>query len=166
MTAAASVARLHRFPYITVMEKLSPAIQTSLAVTVALLLASGAFWLIAEHDARVMDSIHPFTANADQPSFRPTPDEQRVAVQFSDTTLPQLKQLGLITHYRRTEVETVITVNGRLWKERSPFFKESFLEQLYLYNKVHGFAVNARVIDDATDQLFAQISPPDRRLVF
>lgn len=148
------------------MEKLSPSFQTSLAVTLALLLAAGAFWLIAEHDARVMVTMRPFTTNADQPSFRPTPDEERVAVQFSDTTLPQLKQLGLITRYRRTDAETVITVNGRLWKERSPFFKESLLEQLYIYNKVHGYAVNARIIDDATDQLYAQISPPDRRLVY
>lgn len=148
------------------MEKFSHTLQTALALLAAALITAGAFWLIAEHDQRVMVGMRPFIANADQSAFRPTPDEQRVAVQFSDTTLPQLKQLGLITRYTRSEAETVITVNGRLWKERSPFFKESFLEQLYLYNKVHGFAVNARVIDDATDQLYAQISPPDRRLVF
>jgi hypothetical protein len=148
------------------MEKVPHSVQTALAVLFALLFTAGTFWLIAEHDARVMEGIHPFQAGAERAAFRPTPDEERVAVQFSDTTLPQLQQLGLITHYRRTEAETLITVNGRLWKERSPFFKESFLEQLYLYNKVHGYAVNARVIDDVTEQLYAQITPPDRRLVF
>ncbi|NUN69184.1 MAG: hypothetical protein HUU02_05685 [Bacteroidetes bacterium] len=141
-------------------------IQTTLALLAAALITAGAYWLIAEHDARVMAAMRPFISNADQTAFRPTPDEQRVAIQFSDTTLPQLQQLGLISRYTRTEAETIITVNGRLWKERSPFFKESFIEQLYLYNKVHGYALRARVIDDATEQLYAQIIPPDRRMVF
>jgi hypothetical protein len=125
-----------------------------------------AVYLIVEWDARVLQHYPAFTANHDTSIFRPTQDEERIAQQFSDTTLPQLTSLGLIKRYSRTEIETIITVSGRLWRERSAFFKESLLEQIHIYNKVMGFSVQTKIIDDATSVLYAEIIPPDRKNIY
>jgi hypothetical protein len=124
------------------------------------------FFAVHRHDEQVMRTIRPFTGQYDSGAFRPTPEEQRVALQFSDTTLPQLTALGLITQYTRSDAETVITVNGSIWKERSAFFHESLLEQISIYNTVHRFALRTRIIDDRTDQLYAEVTSSGRRMIY
>ena len=99
-------------------------------------------------------------------TMQATEEEQRIAMQFSDTTLPQLTKLGLIKHYTRTEIETVITVSGRIWNERSTFFVESLLDQIFIYNKVNGFAVHTTIVDDKTSIVYAEITPPNRKTIF
>lgn len=113
-----------------------------------------------------MEHMRQFSFNADSSAFRPTEEEARIARQFSDTTLPQLTSLGLIKHYSRTEIETIITVSGVLWNERSEFFKESLLEQIFIYNQVHGYSVRTKIIDVTTNRLMAEIIPPDRKTIF
>jgi hypothetical protein len=45
-----------------------------------------------------------------------------------------------------------VTVSGRVWNERSEFFKESFLTQLIVYNRVNGFPSRIRIIDERTER--------------
>jgi hypothetical protein len=137
-----------------------------MAVSIALAIVSIAVYLIMDWDTRVMQKHPPFTADHDTSIFRPTRDEVRIAQQFSDTTLPHLTGLGLVKHYSRTEIETIITVSGSQWKERSPFFKESLLEQIHIYNKVKGYAVQTKIIDDQTSVIYAEIIPPDRKIIY
>ncbi len=92
--------------------------------------------------------------------------ERRIAQQFADTTLPQLRKLGLITNYTRTEVETIITVSGRIWNKRSQFFKESLLEQLFVYNTVNEIPIKTIIIDDRTAKLYAEISSSQERIIY
>lgn len=133
---------------------------------VAIAVVSTAVFLIVRWDNQVMNGMRQFSFRNDSSAFRPTEDELRIARQFSDTTLPQLQSLGLIKRYSRTAIETIITVSGRMWKERSPFFKESLLEQIHIYNKVKGFTVQTKIIDDETSVLYAEIIPPDRKNIY
>lgn len=134
--------------------------------TVAVLLFGGALFLIQRHDDQVMNGSFRWGRLNDTLSQKPSEQEQRIARLFTDTTLPQLRRLGLIKHYHRTEIETVITVTGSVWNERSDFFKESFLTQISVYNRVNGFTSRTRIIDERTEELYAQIVPPDRKEFF
>jgi hypothetical protein len=125
-----------------------------------------AFFLLWRWDKSVLESMPRREYNYDSTAFRPTAAEQRIAQQFSDSILPQLKRLGLITKYNRTDAQTHIAVSGVIWKKRSPFFKESILDQIFIYNKVNGFTVKTLIVDDTTNQLYAQISPPDRKNIY
>jgi hypothetical protein len=121
---------------------------------------------IQRHDEQLLNNPSLWGRMNDTLSNTATDEEKWIALQFSDTTLPQLRRLGLIKSYTRTEIETVITVSGRIWNERSQFFKESFLEQIFAYNKVNGFPLKTRIIDDKTAQLYAEINPPDQRMIY
>lgn len=134
--------------------------------TVAVLLFGGALFLIQRHDEQVMNGSFRWGRLNDTLSQKSSEQEQRIARLFTDTTLPQLRRLGLIKHYHRTEIETVITVTGSVWNERSDFFKESFLTQISVYNRVNGFTSRTRIIDERTEELYAQIVPPDRKEFF
>ncbi len=134
--------------------------------TAAVLLFSGALFLVQRHDEQVMNGSFRWGRLNDTLSQRPSEQEQRIARQFTDTTLPQLRRLGLIKRYHRTEIETVITVTGSVWNERSDFFKESFLTQILVYNRVNGFSSQTRIIDERTERLYAQIVPPDTKEFF
>ena len=123
-------------------------------------------YLVWQWDQRVLSTIHRGAFQYDSVAFRPTVAEIRIAKQFSDSILPELKRLGLITNYTRTEIETIITVSGKVWKKRSAFFKETFVDHIFIYNKVNGFVVNTKIIDDSTKQLYALISPPDKKEVY
>ncbi len=125
-----------------------------------------AFLLIKQHDDRILGARERNTFPADSSILRLTDDEMRVAKQFSDSTLPELKQRGLILQYRHTEVETVITVNGRLWIARSQFFKESFLTRLLLYNQASGLSAASKIMDEKNGHLYAQIVPPDQKIIY
>lgn len=125
-----------------------------------------AAYLIWQWDERVLATIHRGAYEYDTTAFRPTEAEQRAAKQFADSILPQLKHLGLVTSYTRTEIETIITVSGTVWKARSQFFKEQFLEQIFIYNKVNGFSVQTKIIDKDNGALYAELTPPDRRAIY
>ena len=133
--------------------------------TAAFMVIAGAFTLIYRHDAALERSMIHWGRMEDSLTVRPSAEEQRIALQFSDVTLPGLKKLGLITRFERTSAETVITVSGRIWNDRSPFFKESFLTQVFIYNKVNGFAPDTRVVEEGSSKLLAQILPPNRQLI-
>jgi hypothetical protein len=133
---------------------------------IAVAVIIGAIFFTMRRDEQVMHSIQRFGMVYNSSAFRPTSEEQRIAKQFSDTTLPQLQSLGLIKQYSRTEIETIITVSGALWKDRSQFFKESLLEQIFIYIKVNGLSVATTILDDETRELYAQILPPDKRNIF
>ena len=123
-------------------------------------------FLIWDWDRDVLATIHRGGYQFDTTTFRPTVDEIRIAKQFSDTILPQLKQLGLITQYHRSDMETIITVSGVLWNDRSAFFKESLLEQIFIYNNTNRYPVKTKIIENKTSRLVAEIVPPDQRTVY
>lgn len=137
-----------------------------IAVSFALFFVGMTYYVIQRHDEKLVNNSALWGRMNDTLSNISTDEEKRVALQFSDTTLPQLRLLKLIKSYTRTEIETVITVSGSIWNERSSFFKESLLEQIFIFNKVNGFALKSRIIDDKTSALYAEITPPDQRLIY
>jgi hypothetical protein len=136
------------------------------AISFALTFIGITYYFIHQHDKELLNNSARWGRMIDSLSNSATMEEKRVALQFSDTTLPQLRRLGLIKRYTRTEIETIITVSGTIWKKRSSFFKESLLDQIFIYNKVNGFALNTKIIDDNTSALYAEIIPPDRRVIY
>ncbi|MHB1050147.1 MAG: hypothetical protein ACYC09_08720 [Bacteroidota bacterium] len=132
----------------------------------AVLTVGALFYAYYERDREIMESVSRFGHRSDSAVVMSTEDEKRIAAQFSDSTLPELKRLGLIKSYTRTEIETIITVAGKVWNKRSSFFKKSLLTQLSIYNKVNGYSVTVKILDDETHQLYAQIVPPDRKEIF
>lgn len=137
-----------------------------LAVSFAAACIGITYYFIHQHDEELLNNSARWGRTIDSVANSSTAEEKRVALQFSDTTLPQLKRLGLIKSYALTEIETIITVSGKIWNERSLFFKESLLEQIFAYNKVNGFSVKTRIIDETTAQLYAEIIPPDSRMIY
>ncbi|MFA6469583.1 MAG: hypothetical protein WCW35_11850 [Bacteroidota bacterium] len=133
---------------------------------IAAIAVGTAYYFTAQRDHRIMSRAHHWDAMDDSLRNHYTQEEKRIAHQFSDSILPQLKELGLIRSYSRTELETVITVSGTIWRDRSLFFKESLLNQLFVYNKVNGFALNTRIIDNESSVVYAEIIPPDRREIY
>ena len=124
---------------------------------------TAAFLVIKQRDDRIMTGWSRNAYSADSTAFRATEEERRIAARFADSTLPEMKRLGLLRTYTRTDIETVITVNGSVWRARSQFFKESFLTQTAVYNRVNGFAAAVKVVDHDTHRLLAEIVPPDRK---
>lgn len=137
-------------------------------VVVSLVLAfvGTTYYFIYRHDEELLSNTHLYERTIDSLVNSATTEEKRIALQFSDTTLPQLKRLGLITNYSRTTIETIVTVSGKIWKKRSMFFKKSLLEQIFAYNKVNHFSLTTKIIDEQTAELYAEITPPDRRAVY
>lgn len=137
--------------------------------TAAVLLIVSAWLLVHRHDEQVMSGSFQWGQRNDSLSQHrtlPSDEERRIAGQFTDSTLPNLQRLGLIKQYHRSEIETVVTVSGRIWNERSDFFKESFLTQIIIFNRVNGFPARIRIIDDRSERLIAQVTPPDRKVFF
>ncbi len=137
-----------------------------IAISLALAFIGVTYYFIHKHDEELLNNPALWGRTIDSVANSSTAEEKRVALQFSDTTLPELKQLGLIKSYTRTEIETIITVSGTIWKERSSFFKESLLDQIFIYNTVNGFALKTKIIDDKSFALYAEIIPPDQRLIY
>jgi hypothetical protein len=93
-------------------------------------------------------------------------DECRIAQHFAIDTLPGLMRCGLIKRYERHQLGNIIFVAGKLWKERSRFFKESLLSEALVYNKVNGFALETQIIDHQSQQLYARAISTDRKEFF
>ena len=86
-----------------------------------------------------------------------THDEQRIARHFAIDTLPGLMRMGLIKKYERHESGSLLLVAGKVWKNRSKFFKECFMREMIIYNHVNGYAGGIRVLDSSTHQLYAHV---------
>ena len=125
---------------------------------IAIAIAGAAWYFVYQRDKRITGWFdnHPYAMDSTAMYF--TDHEVRVAKKFSDTTLPGLQRRGLITKYDRQDMETVIAVSGRVWKKRSTFFKESFLTQIMIHNRVRSFATAVRIIDHRTGRLYAQVN--------
>jgi len=86
-------------------------------------------------------------------------DEKRIAEHFAADTLPGLMRRGLIRKYLRDVSGTSIAVNRNLWKQRSKFFKTSLLTEISVFNKVQGYEISVKIIDDLSGKMYACISP-------
>jgi len=137
-----------------------------IAISLAAVFIGITYYFIYRHDEELLNNPARWGRMSDSLANTATDEEKRIAKQFSDSTLPELKRLGLITTYTQTEIETIITVSGMIWKKRSDFFKKSLLEQIFAYNKVNRFALKTKIVDDATAELYAEITPPDRRAIY
>jgi hypothetical protein len=93
-------------------------------------------------------------------------DEQRIARHFTMDTLPGLMQCGLVKRYERRETGTLLLVSGKIWKERSRFFKESLLTEMLVFNQVNGYATGIHVIDYSSNRLYANALSLDRKEFF
>ena len=93
-------------------------------------------------------------------------DEHRIAQRFEADTLPGLVRCGLIKKYERHQTGTVLFVEGKVWKDRSKFFKESLLLETLVYNKVNGYALETRIVDHCSQQLYAHAVSEERKEFF
>jgi len=93
-------------------------------------------------------------------------DEQRIARQFERDTLPGLMRFGLIKKYERHRTCTTVYVAGKIWKERSRFFKESLLLGALVFNKVNGYPLEIKIVDHSSHRLYAQAASEDRKEIF
>ena len=86
-------------------------------------------------------------------------DEMRISNLFAEDTLPRLIQYGLVKRYELTQFRTVLFVNGKMWKQRSEFFKNCLLTEILVHNKINGYAPETQIVDNQSRRLFAKISP-------
>ncbi|MEW6060634.1 MAG: hypothetical protein AB1600_01710 [Bacteroidota bacterium] len=139
----------------------------SLAVYLfAFSIAAVAFYIIIERDRSITHQYSRYHSTMDTAAMYFSDREIQTANTFSDSTLPALQRLGLIVRYKQQNWETLIIVSGPVWKQRSFYFKEQFLNHLSVYNKVRGFPTPARIVDHRTGTLLAQITASDKKEVF
>jgi len=86
-------------------------------------------------------------------------DEVRISNLFVEDTLPRLIEYGLVKKYELTQRGTIVSVNGKLWKHTSPFFKNSLLKEILAHNRVNGYAAETHIVDDRSNKLVAKIAP-------
>ena len=126
-----------------------------------ILIISAVIGLISHTDNTILakrQSVQPF-GNSFLPRGDPfLNDETRISNLFVEDTLPRLIQYGLVKRYELTQCGTILSVNGKLWKQTSPFFKNSLLTEILLHNRVNGYAAETHVVDNQTKKLFARIS--------
>ncbi|MDD8017566.1 MAG: hypothetical protein PHP42_04275 [Bacteroidota bacterium] len=120
------------------------------------------YYVVYQRDSHIMHHELRYENTMDTAAAYYSGYQLRVAKKFSDTTLPQLQNMGLIIKFERNDFYTVVTVSGKLWKERSPFFKKSFLTELLIYIKVQDYNSRAKIIDSRTGYEYAHVSPPDQ----
>lgn len=139
----------------------------SLAVyLLSCVIVAAAFYIILERDRSITQQYSRYRSTMDTAAMYFSNREIQTANLFSDSALPALHRLGLILRYEQRNWETLITVSGPVWKQRSLFFKEQFLNHLSVYNKVRGFPTPARIVDHRTGNLLAQITASDKKEVF
>lgn len=146
----------------------SPRLRKAFNLLLGIALLLGILALIERSDRKIMErQLHrEFIGVLVIPSAPFTQDERRIAGQFLADTLPRLMKKGLITRYVRSTEGTTILVPGRVWKPRTRFVKESLLAAVCAFNKVNGFNAWARVVDDRTGRLYAQVLPSERKELY
>lgn len=85
-------------------------------------------------------------------------DDVRISNLFVEDTLPRLMHFGLVRKYELTRSRTTLFVDGKMWKQRSPFFKHCLLTEILVHNKLNGYSSETHVVDDQSRRLFAKIS--------
>ena len=146
---------------------MNPSAQKNLIVySLALLILGGLWYIYWQRDRSIMEHEYRWRSTMDSLAIHYTDHEIRVAKKFSDSTLPGLMKKGLIIKYERRQVETVVAVSGKIWKNRSPFFKESFLAQMTIHNKVRGYPTAVRIVDHRSNRLYAQITTSEQKLIY
>ena len=131
-----------------------------LVITLALV----AFMFIVHRDRYVIHKYHPQRTMTGNSTV--TDEERRIARQFSDSTLPYLQRIGMVTGFTQTDVEVIVRVSGTLWNGRSRFFKDSFLTGLSTYTKVEGYELPIKIIDEQTGKLYAQWYAPETKIIY
>lgn len=95
-------------------------------------------------------------------AFRGVPsgaDDMRISNLFVEDTLPRLIQYGMVKKYELTQHGTTLSVNGKLWKQTTPFFKNCLLTEILIHNRFNGYAAETHVVDNRSKKLFAAIGP-------
>ncbi len=133
-------------------------IKNLIVYTLAAGIAGAAWYLLEKRDRRITGWFDKHPNTMDSAAMQFTDHELRVAKKFSDTTLPGLQKRGLVKSCSRQQMETVITVSGSVWKKRSTFFKENFLTEITIYNRVHSYDAAVRIVDHRNGRLYAQVS--------
>lgn len=120
----------------------------------------GAYTAVLTHDKKVLGSgqFQQSPVHIEQPAGI-SDDERRISAMFAADTLPGLIQTGLVKKFEHTDVGTIVTVSGNLWKPRSEFFKYSLLTAIRVYNTVHGYEERTQIMDAATGAVYAEIFP-------
>lgn len=93
-------------------------------------------------------------------------DDERISNLFVEDTLPRLIQFGLVKKYELTQVKTLLYVNGKMWKQRSQYFKNCLLTEILVHNKIDGYSPETQIVDNQTRRVYARISPSLRFTYF
>jgi hypothetical protein len=137
-------------------------IRNSIELILCALVFLGIIALINQTDNAIRVRKQPFhiLSNSFLPQGRPfINDEARISTLFDEDTLPRLIQFGLVKKYELTQFRTTLFVDGRLWKQRSQFFKSCLLTEILVHNKVNGYAQETQIVDNHSRKLFARITP-------
>jgi len=132
----------------------------------ALIIIVVASFIIWKRDHSIIEHYHRWNNTIDSSAMYFTAHEIRIAKKFSDSTLPGLQKKGLIVGYNHNHIETIVAVSGKVWKQRSPFFKESFLTQMMIHNRVKGYPTAIRIVDHKTGMLYAQVTSSEQKKIF
>ena len=143
----------------------------TLAVIVALVLTAGG-WLLYRYEINRYDwhgmRLLAGATDSLKSSLRDsawTPEERRQGELFGSDTIPHLMRSGLIAQYREESGRAIVVVNGKLWLDRSEYFKISFLKQAYLSLRMRSESPAIEVRDSASRALVAEaLSPSDIRI--
>lgn len=124
------------------------------------------YYVIWQRDERIVGHDARYHSTMDTAAMYFSSSEIQASHTFSDSTLPALQHMGLIVTFEPREWETLIIVSGPIWRERSDFFKESFLHQMSIHNKIHGRPSAVRIMDTLSGKLLAQITVSDRKEIY
>lgn len=143
-----------------------PSISTIIVYLAALIAFSITYYVIWQRDERIVGHDARYHSTMDTAAIYFSDREIQTANKFSDSTLPALQQLGLIRQFEQRNWETLIIVSGQMWKDRSDFFKESFLNQMIVHNKIRGRPSAVRIMDTSSGKLLAQITVSERKEIY
>ncbi len=143
-----------------------PSISNRIVYLIAIVAVGITYYVIWQRDERIIGHDSRYRSTMDTAAMYFRSSEIQTSHMFSDSTLPALQQLGLIVSFEPRQWETLIIVSGPIWRERSDFFKESFLHQMSIHNKIHGRPSAVRIMDTLSGKLLAQITVSDRKEIY
>lgn len=143
-----------------------PSIFNIVVYLIAVAVVGITYYVVRQRDERIVGHDARYHSTMDTAAMYFSSKEIQTSHIFSDSTLPALQQLGLIIAFEPREWETLIIVSGPIWRERSDFFKESFLHQMSIHNKIHGRPSAVRIMDTLSGKLLAQITVSDRKEIY
>ena len=143
-----------------------PSLVNIIVYLIAIVAACMTYYVIWQRDERITGHDARYHSTMDTAAMYFSSSDIQASHTFSDSTLPALRQLGLIVTFEPREWETMIIVSGPIWRERSDFFKESFLHQMSIHNKIHGRPSAVRIMDTLSGKLLAQITVSERKEIY